>query len=280
MQGGSMSGLKVNLSTNGIHIYESKHSDGDMVKEHHHQIHQFIYTLDGEGKIRLDGKSFELKKDRGALIVPYSNHSIVSDTKLTVLVLAFDQTFLDVAVQNELLRIFFDKSKLIGHHSFGESEIKQLLRKMLFEQSLDQAINRVAMNIYLSELLLVLARSQKSATVSDLNSLRAEKLRNYIDEHYFEIVDSSDISSKLGVSIRHINNIFKEQYNMTPMHYLTKVRMELAQKLLVQTDQDIASICFEIGFETLSSFYRTFKNYTQTSPNTYRKIHKQEIEMK
>jgi len=64
---------------------------------------------------------------------------------------------------------------------------------------------------------------------------------------------------------------------MTPMHYLTEVRMELAQKLLVQTDKDIASICFEIGFETLSSFYRTFKKYTQASPNTYRKIHRQNI---
>lgn len=272
-----MSGLRVELSQNRTNIYESKHLDGDIVKEHHHQIHQFIFTLDGEGRIMLDGKSFDLKRNRGALVVPFSNHSIVSDTKLTVLVLTFDQASLDVVLQNELLPLYFEKSILVGLHPFGENELRQLLRKILFEQSLGQSINLLAMNIYLSELLLVLARSQKSSAVPDLNTLRAEKLRNYIDAHYFEIVDSRDISSKLGVSIRHINNIFKEQYNITPMHYLTEVRIELAQKLLVQTDKEIASICFEIGFETLSSFYRTFKNYTQASPNTYRKIHRQDI---
>jgi len=102
-----MGSLRINLLTNGTHIYESKHSDGDIVEEHHHQIHQLIYALDGEGHIRLDGKVYELSKDKGALIIPLSSHSIISDTRLTVLVLAFDQEVLDKSVQKELLHSFF-----------------------------------------------------------------------------------------------------------------------------------------------------------------------------
>lgn len=269
---------KIHLPAMGPHIYENKHSDGDKVEEHHHQIHQLLYALDGEGEIRLDGRSHELKRDRGALIVPYSNHSIVSNTRLTVLVLAFDQAHMDATVRGELLAAHFGKSRIIGLHPFGENEVRQLLRKMLFEQSIGQPLNLLAMQIHLAQLLLVLAREQQTAAPADVNSLRAEKLRHYIDKHYYEISDSSDIAGKLGVGIRHINNIFKEKYNVTPMHYLTEVRMELAQKLLAQTDKDIASICFEVGFEALSSFYRTFKNYAQMSPNAYRKLHQNTIE--
>ena len=74
----------------------------------------------------------------------------------------------------------------------------------------------------------------------------------------------------LGMSIRHINNIFKAQYDITPIQYLTEVRMELSKKMLLETDNDIVSICFEVGFESLSTFYRSFKNYTNTSPNQFR----------
>jgi len=263
---------RVNLLQYGIDIYESKHSEGDLVKEHHHDFHQLLYALDGEGKIMLDGTVFDVKQDYGVLITPYTNHSVFSDSKLTLLVLTFSKDTLDSAVHNQLLQLFFSQSKFIASHPFGSSELRQLLRKMIFEQSQNRPVNFLAMCIYLSEILLVFARSGQASQLSDANSWRAERLRNYIDTHYYEIVDSKDLSSKLGISTRHMDNIFKEKYRVTPVHYLAEVRMGLAKKMLSETDKEISSICFEVGFESLSSFYRTFKNFTQVSPNTYRKM--------
>src|SRR5690625_92975 len=141
---------------------------------------------------------------------------------------------------------------------------------MLYEQSVRNSINKLALKIYLSELLFILMKAQEEPKMMDANILRAERLRNYIATHYYEMIDANYISTMLGMSIRHINNIFKEQYDLTPIQYLTEVRMELSKKLLLETDKDIASICFEVGFESLSTFYRTFKNYTHVSPNQYR----------
>ncbi|SFM50667.1 AraC-type DNA-binding protein [Paenibacillus sp. 1_12] len=264
------------LSIKGIRLYESKHKEGDKVTEHHHQIHQILYALDGKGTILLEGKNLEFNQDNGVVIVPYDNHAIFSDSKMTVLVLVFDQTALDGSVRETLLDECFTTSRIMKLNPFAGSEFRQLLRKMLFEQSRGKSLNLLAMKIHLSEVLLVLARSQQSAPVSDANSLRAERLRNYIDTHYFEIMSSNDISAKLGVSNRHVNNIFKEKYSVTPMQYLTEVRMELAKKMLAETEKDIVSICFEVGFETVSTFYRTFKNAVHMSPNKYRKAYKTE----
>ncbi|NQX70346.1 helix-turn-helix transcriptional regulator [Paenibacillus alba] len=264
----------IDLSIQGIHLYEVKHEEGDVIMEHDHPFHEILYALDGEGQLTLDGKQLDFNKDHGVVIVPFSPHAVVSDSNLTILVLAFDAQLLDISVQKELLDVFFNVSSMIRLNPFLGSELRQLLRKMLFELSRGNPLNLLAMKLKLSELLLVLARAQQPSHVIDADSLRAEKLRLYIDSHYFEIMHSNDISVKLGMSTRHVNNIFKKQYSITPIQYLTEVRIEMAKKMLVETDKEIVCICFEVGFETLSSFYRMFKNYIQMSPNQYRVVHR------
>lgn len=253
-----------------IDLRESKHREGEAVQEHHHQTHQILYVLEDEGKITLDGTEHHFNQDNVAVITPYSNHSIIANSKLTILVLEFGLANLDADIQAEIIDKHFHESDLLALNLFEAGEIRQLLRKMLYEQSVGKSINRLALKIYLSELLLILMKAREEPRLIDANILRAERLRKYIDTHYYEMINANYISTMLGMSIRHINNIFKEQYDITPIQYLTEVRMELSKKMLLETDKDIVSICFEVGFESLSTFYRSFKNYTNTSPNQYR----------
>lgn len=255
----------------GIRLYEIRHSDGDVMTEHHHDIHQILYALDGFGQVTLDGASSDFERGSGVVIVPHCPHSIVSAANLTVLVLEFDEQLLEQEVRHRLLHKEFAGSRLVKLHGFGDNELRQLTRKMLFEQTRSALLHKLAIGTCLAELLLLLARCQP---VSGMNGMRAEKLRDYIDTHYYTIANPGDLSARLGVSARHLNNIFKERYHMTPLQYVTEVRMRLAKQLLAETDKDIASICFELGFETLSTFYRTFKGALQMTPNGYRKLYR------
>lgn len=257
----------------GIHLNENKHFESDFVKSHHHEVYQILYALENKGKINFDETEYEFTQDNVAFITPYSDHSIKADSRLTVLVLEFEASILDADIQTALLDNNLNKTKLIKVNIFEAGELRQLLRRMLYEQSIGKTMNVLAMKILLSELLLVLARSQEEPQILDANILRAERLRKYMDTHYFEVISSNDISTKVGISIRHINTIFKEQFQVTPIQYLTDVRMEVAKKMLIETNKDIASICFEVGFESLPTFYRTFKNHTQFSPKRFRVAH-------
>ncbi|OXM86182.1 AraC family transcriptional regulator [Paenibacillus rigui] len=270
---------RIDLPVSGIHLYESKHQDGDVVYEHHHGIHQFLFALEGEGTITLDGTRHDCCQDCAALIVPYSNHAVVSDSRLTLLVLAFEETGTDSFARTHLLHTWFKASAMLQLNPFAAAEVRQLLRKMLFEQTHEDAFGPWALHIYLHELLLVLARSSQSSIVTDSNSLRADRIRSYIDRHYYEPLTASDLAARLGVGSRQVNNIFKEQYRMTPIQYMTEVRIKRAQKLLEETDKDIVSICFEVGYETLPTFYRSFKNIVNMSPNRFRQQSRNEKEL-
>ncbi|MFK7695186.1 helix-turn-helix domain-containing protein [Paenibacillus sp. HJGM_3] len=262
------------LPASGVYLYESKHQEGDTIDPHHHAVHQMLFALEGRGTIKVDRTAYDFTTDNAVILTPQTDHAIVSDAKLTLLVLAFDAGRLDADVRRELLQESFPQSAYMPLNGFTASELRPLLRKMLFEQSRPSALGGWAMRIYLLEMLLLLARSKHPAPIHDSNQLRAERIRAYIDGNYYEPIQAGDLGSKLGLSARHINQIFKDQYQLTPTQYLTEVRVQVAQKLLQETDKDIVSICFEVGYENLSTFYRTFKGVVNMSPNQYRKVYR------
>lgn len=260
----------MDMKMHGIRLKENNHREKNIVKNHYHQVHQILYVLENKGEITFDQQRQVFAQDSLAFITPYSHHSITSNGKMTVLVLEFDLEKLDASVKEILQQHSFHHTKLVKLNALESGDVRQLLRRMLYEQAQGEVINHIAMRIYLSELLLILLRKSDESNIADANVLRAQRLRKYIDTHYFEMMDSNDISRKIGISSRYINTIFKEQFNATPIKYLNEVRMEAAKKLLLETDKDISSICFEVGFEALSTFYRRFKDYTNLSPNKYR----------
>src|SRR5699024_5367367 len=91
----------------------------------------------------------------------------------------------------------------------------------------------------------------------------------YIETNYFEKMDSNTISQKLGISTRHVHTIFKNYYDTTPMKYLNEERLEAAKLMLEETNKDIATICFEVGFDAIYTFYRTFTKYSKPIKDIY-----------
>ncbi|MFE5322944.1 AraC family transcriptional regulator [Paenibacillus sp. NPDC056579] len=257
----------------GIHLYESKHQESYEVKIHHHSNVQILYAIEGHGTVLLEGQQYDFEQDNAAFIVPYSEHAVSSDSNLTLLVLAFDEFAGSRDVHPDWKPYLFTSSELLKLNAFQASEMRLLLRKLLFEQKQSDPLSGWAMHNLLQDIYLLMVRARETKPVQDANGLRAERIRNYIDLHYYESITSEELSSKLGISIRQMNKIFKKEYQMTPMQYLTEVRMGLAQKLLAESDKDIVSICFEVGYESLPTFYRTFKLVLNMSPNKYRQQH-------
>lgn len=256
-----------------IQLYESKHKEGDQVEEHSHQrMTQVLYALGGTGSIRLDGREYEMEPDSIAYIVPSSQHAVQSDDRLTLLVLGFEEALLKTDLLSGLLEGPLVKSRFIQVNRFQGSDLRLLLRKMLHEQAEQGAYSNYALTVYTQELLLLLVRTLDAPPIQDANMIRAERIRNVVDQEYYRIQSADDISAKLGISSRYVNRIFKDKFGITPKQYLNEVRIQSAQRMLRETDKDIVSICFEVGYDSMSTFYRIFKNETQISPHKYRQL--------
>ncbi len=263
---------KIQLPQWGAYLYESRHKAGDVINVHHHDIHQILYAIEGEGMILINDQKHKIEKDQGTFLAPFTSHSIFSQTSLTLLVLAFDIESLGHFGEHKLHHRFFHTSRFFTPDLIASSELRQQLRKMLYEQTSDDPLSGWALKIHLLHILLTLTRLVERTRILDKNSLRTETIQSYIDTHYYEPLTANDIADKLGISVRYVNTIFKETYQKTPIQYLMEIRVERAKKLLRETDKEIITICFEVGYETLSTFYRAFKNATNMSPKQYRDL--------
>jgi AraC-like DNA-binding protein len=62
---------------------------------------------------------------------------------------------------------------------------------------------------------------------------------------------------------------------MTFSEYVTRVRHRKAKEMLLTTDNDIAVIADEVGYQSASYFIRVFKEFEDMTPKQYRNLLKQ-----
>lgn len=74
-----------------------------------------------------------------------------------------------------------------------------------------------------------------------------------------------------GKSVEHTARACKKYLNKTPSRLVNDIRLEYAARQLIETDEDILTICTDTGFESLSHFYHLFRDYFGTAPKQFRK---------
>ncbi len=65
------------------------------------------------------------------------------------------------------------------------------------------------------------------------------------------------------------SRVFKKEHGHTFCEYLLKFRISKACDSLVDPSVQVKTVAFEVGFNDLSYFARTFRRYTGVTPSTY-----------
>ena len=92
-----------------------------------------------------------------------------------------------------------------------------------------------------------------------------------LHRHFRDQADLSAALNGLGLSRRRLADLFHAAYGTTLHGCLGTLRVTEACRLLRETDQPVAQIAGEAGFDSLSAFYRAFRSGTGQSPLAYRR---------
>ncbi|MCH2175029.1 MAG: helix-turn-helix transcriptional regulator [Lentisphaeria bacterium] len=84
----------------------------------------------------------------------------------------------------------------------------------------------------------------------------------------------TELASKANVSIRQFQRMMKKNYNSTAEGMISSIRMQRAQELLTSTDLTLELIAERIGYSSVFSFSKAFKNFVKESPGAYRNKNK------
>lgn len=81
------------------------------------------------------------------------------------------------------------------------------------------------------------------------------------------------IAEKENMSAAYLSRLFKKKTGVTFVEYVLSVRMEVARRLLAETDMAIDEVVSAVGFNDVPYFYKTFKKVNGCTPAIYRKNH-------
>ena len=97
-------------------------------------------------------------------------------------------------------------------------------------------------------------------------------IQSYIDEHLMDELGLTLLAQRAGYSTSYFSSLFTRSIGLGITDYIRRNRIEQAQELLIATNNKIGQICFEVGFNNLSHFNRSFKKMVGLSPAQYRHL--------
>lgn len=92
----------------------------------------------------------------------------------------------------------------------------------------------------------------------------------YIEENHDRHLNLEEASKAVNMSVRYFCKIFKKSTSMTFVEYLSHLRIEKSKDLLLNPHKSISETAFQVGFESITQFNRTFKKIAGQTPTQYR----------
>jgi len=105
---------------------------------------------------------------------------------------------------------------------------------------------------------------------SEENNRRLLRARDAMDRAYAEPLDVPTLARIAHVSEAHFIRQFRAAFGQTPNRYLQRRRVERAMWLLRSTDKSVTDICMDVGFASLGTFSRVFRDIVGEPPSAYR----------
>ena len=87
------------------------------------------------------------------------------------------------------------------------------------------------------------------------------RARDAMDRYLLrEPLDVAALARIAYVSEAHFIRTFRATFGETPHRYLQRRRVERAMFMLRESDRTVTEICFDVGFTSLGTFSRTFRD--------------------
>lgn len=94
----------------------------------------------------------------------------------------------------------------------------------------------------------------------------------YLDQHYREHVTLAEVAAHANLSVNYFSTLFKKVTGMSMVEYVNHKRMEQAKKMLAQSaDSRVNEVAYAIGFDSVSYFSKTFRQYVGVTAAEYKR---------
>ncbi|WP_153659058.1 AraC family transcriptional regulator [Chitinophaga sp. SYP-B3965] len=254
---------------------------------HAHSEYQLFVVLEGTGT-RFIGDSIKAFKP-GELVFtgPHLPHLWRSDEayfgkkttlKTAGIVIYFSEHFLgDHMMDKEemmLLKKLFDRAaRGIEFSGRTREQIISMMKELTTQQGLQSVIQLLSILATMAGTKEYDYISSKAYTPENTpgETDRMNIVYDYVLKNFRRKILLEELSELLFMTPTSFSRYFTTKNNKPFSKFVSEIRIKHACKLLTETDDPIAHICYECGFNTLSNFNKQFKEFMLKKPAEYKK---------
>jgi AraC-like DNA-binding protein len=94
--------------------------------------------------------------------------------------------------------------------------------------------------------------------------------KSFIHQHLAEPMSLEAVASAVNVSPFHFCKLFKRATGLTFTDFVNRARVEKAKRMLMKPAARITEVAYDVGFQSLSHFNRSFRRIADESPTEFR----------
>ena len=254
-----------------------READNDAEKFHYHDFCEITCILSGNGTYYINGTEYPVQPGDIIIFNQVEPHGwVVKDHAMEVFVLTFaPEIIADPAgtAADEYLKPFFYLGShfrnLITASDKRTSEMRGIMDEIFTEmRRREKGFEGMVRADILRILTLLLRHYEKEGKAPDIDlnekkrsMKRLEKAVYYINSHYTDNLTLEDVAGKVYMSPSYFSTYFRNVTNRKFSEYVTMLRLNRVQELILTTDRTVSSIAMECGFRNMSNFYRLYKKH-------------------
>lgn len=251
---------------------------------HYHPEYEILLITNGYGT-RMVGDHFE-PFEAGDLILlggnlphawisdPYFIKKYHSDVCESIFIQfqksVFGSQFIDIPEMESIRTILVKAERGIKITGKFKNEIVSQMLTLHEKTSLEQLLSLIRMLDLIQKGDYEVLASDNFSKKNLFKSDKMTRAHNYIMQNFKHEVDVNACAAHVGMTVTSFCRFFKKQTNVSFSVYLNYLRINLAQKLLRNTQLPIKEIAFECGFVSIVYFNQKFKKITGMSPSEFR----------
>ena len=256
-------------------------------KLHYHDFTEIIIILKGNSIHFVEGNEYIASAGDIFVLQGYQAHAFKDAGNLEIINVMFDTNLEPDMLNQEVLKkipgynaLFILEPQYRNRHHFKHilrlnrkdlAKIEFILNTMFSEQNSQDPGYDIIIRNKLEELVIYLSREySKLKSREAISLLRIGSMIDYLENNYSKDINLEYLADMSFMSVRNFQRVFKKATGQSPIDYLIHIRLEKAKLLLRESNEQVADIATQSGFNEYNYFSRKFKNAVGISPLKYR----------
>lgn len=254
-------------------------SENDRFFWHYHPEYEIVFVKKGSGKLHIGEHLTNYEQGELVFIGPDLPHTgfgygVIGEHEEIVVQLRKDflgEDFLQKPEMQHIRELFEIAKQGLSFHGKAQKLVANKLQKMLQLSHFERLVE--LLNIFqilaTTKEYSVLNSDSVRFDFSHKDEDRINKVYEYVEHNYKQSIDIQAVADIANLTIPSFCRYFKKISHITYTDFVNEYRINQACRLLFE-NMPIADICFEVGFNNISHFNKTFKQLKGKSPRDYK----------